>query len=127
MYHAKDVVYHYNGLPPYSLKDFSMGKRVAIVGAGNVMLDLAHWLIEMVKVDEVISVIRRGPAEVKFDKKELENVISYLDIICARELSWKRVDSLHERSWRGSGRGPRILSCCNRTKQYRMTLPPVSR
>ncbi len=81
VYHAKDVVYHYNGLPPYSQKDFSVGKRVAIVGAGNVMLDLAHWLIEMVKVDEVISVIRRGPAEVKFDKKELENVISYLDIL----------------------------------------------
>jgi ferredoxin--NADP+ reductase len=81
VYHAKDVVYHYNGLPPYSLMDFSVGKRVAIVGAGNVMLDLAHWLIEMVKVDEVISVIRRGPAEVKFDKKELENVISYLDIL----------------------------------------------
>jgi len=90
VYHAKDVVYHYNGLPPYSLKDFSMGKRVAIVGAGNVMLDLAHWLIEMVKVDEVISVIRRGPAEVKFDKKELENVISYLDII-ALEAELERV------------------------------------
>ena len=46
VYHAKDVVYHYNGLPPYSQKDFSVGKRVAIVGAGNVMLDLAHWLLK---------------------------------------------------------------------------------
>lgn len=90
VYHAKDVVYHYNGLPPYSQKDFRVGKRVAIVGAGNVMLDLAHWLIEMVKVDEVISVIRRGPAEVKFDKKELENVISYLDMI-ALEAELERV------------------------------------
>jgi ferredoxin--NADP+ reductase len=90
VYHAKDVVYHYNGLPPYSQKDFSVGKRVAIVGAGNVMLDLAHWLIEMVKVDEVISVIRRGPAEVKFDKKELENVISYLDMV-ALEAELERV------------------------------------
>ncbi len=79
VYHAKDVVYHYNKLPPYGQMDFHIGKRVAVVGAGNVMLDLSHWLIDEVRVDEVIAVIRRGPAEVKFDKKELENVIVNLD------------------------------------------------
>lgn len=79
VYHAKDVVYHYNKLPPYGQMDFGIGKRVAVVGAGNVMLDLSHWLIDEVQVDEVIAVIRRGPAEVKFDKKELESVIVNLD------------------------------------------------
>lgn len=85
VYHAKDVVYHYNKLPPYSKMDFSVGKRVAIVGAGNVMLDLAHWLIDDQQVDDVIAVIRRGPAEVKFDKKELENVIVNLDTVLLDE------------------------------------------
>src|SRR5262245_34914036 len=38
-YHAKDLVYHYNSLPPFSEQPFPMGKRVAIVGVGNVMID----------------------------------------------------------------------------------------
>jgi ferredoxin/flavodoxin---NADP+ reductase len=79
VYHAKDLVYHYNRLPPYSQKPFHFGKRVALVGAGNVMLDIARYLIHHVKVDEVIAVVRRGPAEVKFDKKEMEYVIANLD------------------------------------------------
>jgi ferredoxin--NADP+ reductase len=80
VYHAKDLVYHYNKLPPFSQKKFSIGKRVALVGVGNVMLDIARWLIRTVKVDEVIAVARRGPAEVKFDKKEMEYVIANLDL-----------------------------------------------
>jgi len=79
VYHAKDVVYHYNQLPPYSEKPFRFGKRCAVIGAGNVMLDIAHFLIREEKVDEVIAVVRRGPAEVKFDKKEMEYVIENLD------------------------------------------------
>jgi ferredoxin--NADP+ reductase len=52
---------------------------VALVGAGNVMLDIARWMIREKKVDEVIAVVRRGPAEVKFDKKEMESVVANLD------------------------------------------------
>jgi ferredoxin/flavodoxin---NADP+ reductase len=80
VYHAKDIVYHYNRLPPYSEQKFSIGQRVAIVGVGNVMMDIAHWLIREVKVDEVIAVARRGPAEVKFSKKEMEAVVRNLDL-----------------------------------------------
>ena len=79
VYHAKDIVYHYNKLPPYYLKKFYIGKRVALVGAGNVMLDIARWLVRELKVDQVIAVVRRGPAEVKFDKKEMESVVANLD------------------------------------------------
>ncbi len=78
VYHAKDLVYHYNQLPPYSQKRFHFGRKVAVVGAGNVMLDIARFLIQKVKVDEVVAVVRRGPAEVKFDKKEMEYVIANL-------------------------------------------------
>jgi ferredoxin--NADP+ reductase len=80
VYHAKDIVYHYNRLPPYSQKTYHIGRRVALVGVGNVMLDIARWLIRTVKVDSVTAVARRGPAEVKFDKKEMEYVIANLDL-----------------------------------------------
>jgi ferredoxin--NADP+ reductase len=80
VYHAKDLVFHYNLLPPYSLRDFHIGKRVALIGAGNVMLDIAHWLIRDLKVDEVVSVVRRGPNDVKFTKEELKIVVRNLDL-----------------------------------------------
>jgi ferredoxin--NADP+ reductase len=80
VYHAKDLVYHYNRLPPFSHKDYAIGRRVAIVGVGNVMLDISHWLIRQLKVDEVVAVARRGPAEVKFDKAEMEYVAANLDV-----------------------------------------------
>lgn len=80
VYHAKDIVYHYNKLPPFSEQKFTIGRKVAVVGVGNVMLDIARWLIRAVKVDEVIAVARRGPAEVKFSKKEMETVARNLDL-----------------------------------------------
>jgi ferredoxin--NADP+ reductase len=80
VYHAKDLVFHYNLLPPFSTIDFHVGKRVALIGAGNVMLDIAHWLIRTLKVDEVVSVVRRGPNEVKFSKEELKIVAQNLDL-----------------------------------------------
>jgi ferredoxin--NADP+ reductase len=80
VYHAKDLVYHYNQLPPFSNQKFHIGKRVALIGVGNVMMDIAHWLIRDLKVDDVVAVARRGPAEVKFSKAEMETVGANLDI-----------------------------------------------
>lgn len=80
VYHAKDLVYHYNKLPPYSTREYKVCGRVALVGVGNVMMDIAHWCIHDLKVDEVVAVARRGPAEVKFTKKEMEYVIANLDV-----------------------------------------------
>lgn len=80
VYHAKDLVYHYNKLPPFSMQEFKIGKRVALIGVGNVMMDIAHWMVRDKKVDEVIAVARRGPAEVKFTKKEMENIGHNLDL-----------------------------------------------
>ena len=79
VYHAKDVVYFYNNLPPFSQQNYLFGRRCAVIGAGNVMLDITHYLSRELKVEEVIAVVRRGPAEVKFDKKEMEYVIANLD------------------------------------------------
>lgn len=80
VYHAKDLVYHYNKLPPFSTREYPIGRRVAIIGVGNVMVDIAHWLIRDLHVDEVIAVARRGLAEVKFTKKEMQHIASNLDL-----------------------------------------------
>ena len=70
VYHAKDIVYHYNQLPPYTEQPFRIGRRVALVGAGNVMMDIAHWLIRDVQVDEIIAepVPDRGVGKAILDK-----------------------------------------------------------
>jgi ferredoxin--NADP+ reductase len=80
VYHAKDVVYSYNKLPPFSRRDFHFGKRAVIVGAGNVMVDIARHLINVQQVDEVTALVRRGPNEVNFTKDEMKHLISYLDL-----------------------------------------------
>lgn len=80
VYHAKDVVYHYNKLPPFSQRNFPFGKRGAIIGAGNVMVDIARYLITHQGMQEVTAVVRRGPAEVNFTKDEMKHLISYLDM-----------------------------------------------
>ena len=79
VYHAKNIVFYYNQLPPFSEKKYLLGNRVAVVGAGNVMMDIAHYLIRVCKVEEVVAVVRRGPAEVKFTRKEMESVAANLD------------------------------------------------
>jgi ferredoxin--NADP+ reductase len=80
VYHAKDIVYHYNKLPPFSQKQFAIGKHVALIGVGNVMLDIARWLIRDLGVEQVTAVARRGPKEVKFTKKEMQSVARNLDL-----------------------------------------------
>ncbi len=80
VYHAKDLVYHYNKLPPFSQQQFGIGRRIICVGAGNVMLDIAHWAVRELKVDELVAAVRRGPADVKFTKKEMETVAANLDL-----------------------------------------------
>jgi ferredoxin--NADP+ reductase len=90
VYHAKNLVFHYNLLPPFSDKKYLVGKRVAVVGAGNVMLDISHYLIRDRKVDEVIVVVRRGPGDIKFTRKEMEIVACNLDL-AALEAEFARV------------------------------------
>ncbi|MEJ2008108.1 MAG: FAD-dependent oxidoreductase [Acidobacteriota bacterium] len=82
VYSAKDFVYYYNQLPPFASQDFSTGRRVAIIGMGNVMVDIARWLLidqPGEKPDEVTVIARRGPFEVKFDRKEFDHVETFLD------------------------------------------------
>jgi ferredoxin--NADP+ reductase len=79
VYHAKDVVYHYNLLPPFSERNFEIGRRVAIIGMGNVMVDISNWLLNLKKIDQVVVVARRGPLEKAYDDSEFEYIEAYLD------------------------------------------------
>jgi len=79
VYHAKDVVYHYNKLPPFSQRHFELGSRIAIIGMGNVMVDVANWLLNYKDIAEVTVVARRGPREKAYDDGEFEVIEKYLD------------------------------------------------
>jgi len=80
VYHAKEIVYHYNHLPPYALRSYPIGKKVVVLGIGNVMTDIVRYLLTLPHVEEITTVARRGLAEVKFDKRELEPIVGQLDI-----------------------------------------------
>jgi ferredoxin--NADP+ reductase len=80
VYHAKDCVYHYNHLPPFSETQFNIGRRMAVIGAGNVMLDIANWAVRYLKLDELVAIVRRDASAVKFTKKEMQGVAANLDL-----------------------------------------------
>ena len=80
VFHAKDVVYHFNRLPGFGDRPFDMGKHVAVIGAGDVMVDIAHWLTRYKKVERVTAIVRRGPVERKYNPKEIRAICSNMDI-----------------------------------------------
>jgi ferredoxin/flavodoxin---NADP+ reductase len=80
VFHAKDVVYHFNRLPGFGDRPFEMGKHVAVIGAGDVMVDIAHWLTRYKKVERVSAIVRRGPAERKYNPKEIRAVCANMDL-----------------------------------------------
>ena len=85
VFHAKDLVYHYNRLPPFSERSFPMGRRVAIVGVGNVMVDIANYCAHFADCDEIIAIARRGPFEKAYDDREFEDVEDTFDHALYRE------------------------------------------
>lgn len=80
VFHAKDVVYHFNRLPGFGDRPFDVGNHVAVIGAGDVMVDIAHWLSRYKKVERVTAIVRRGPAERKYNPKEIRAVCSNMDL-----------------------------------------------
>jgi ferredoxin/flavodoxin---NADP+ reductase len=96
VYHAKDLVYHYNRLPPYSEQPYPIGQNVVVVGMGNVCLDIVHWLVCDMKVGSVTAVARRGPAERACTDKELEIVGGALDLEHLRAEIDQMADNMRE-------------------------------
>jgi ferredoxin/flavodoxin---NADP+ reductase len=93
VYHAKDLVYHYNRLPPFAERDFPMGRRVAIVGVGNVMVDVVNYCAHYCDCDEIIAIARRGPFEKAYEDKEFEDVEDAFD----RELYRQEIERIRPR------------------------------
>jgi ferredoxin--NADP+ reductase len=85
VYHAKDLVYHYNRLPPFSERAFPLGRRVAIVGVGNVMVDIANYCAHFAGCEEIVAIARRGPFEKAYDDREFEDVEDAFDHALYRE------------------------------------------
>lgn len=79
VYHAWEIVSKYNELPPYSRQEYPIGKRVVIVGVGNVMADIARFCITRGGIEEILAVARRGPAEIKFHETEFVHIAQNLD------------------------------------------------
>ncbi|MFT5431698.1 MAG: ferredoxin--NADP+ reductase [Myxococcota bacterium] len=75
---AKSLVYHYNGLPPFAQLDIPLGDELAIIGAGNVAVDIAHWAIHR-KIPKVTFYVRRGPMQRKYTDKELAHIGGHVD------------------------------------------------
>ncbi len=80
VYHAKDVVYHYNHLPPFAQMEMKTGDRLLIIGIGNVMCDIAHWAVRDLGLKEVGAIVRRGPGQAKFTPKEWQVFARNMDL-----------------------------------------------
>jgi ferredoxin/flavodoxin---NADP+ reductase len=51
-----------------------------VIGVGDVMVDIAHWLIRYKKVERITAIARRGPLERKYNPKEIRAVCSNMDL-----------------------------------------------
>jgi ferredoxin/flavodoxin---NADP+ reductase len=80
VYQANDIVFHYNRLPERAGIHFEIGRQVAIIGVGNVMLDILHYLKDSQETRQVTAYARRGPSEVRFDKPTLEPVVGCFNL-----------------------------------------------
>lgn len=108
VYAATDFVGWYNGHPDHRHHQFDLhnAKRVALVGNGNVAMDVARILLaspdELAKTDiaehslatlrnstveEVILLGRRGPAQAAFSPKEIAEIaaIPHIDVVVTRD------------------------------------------
>ena len=70
-----------------------MGRRVAIVGVGNVMVDIANYCAHYCDCDEIIAIARRGPFEKAYEDKEFEDVEDAFD----RELYRQELERIRPR------------------------------
>jgi ferredoxin--NADP+ reductase len=66
-------------LPPFQQEQYPIGDRVVVIGMGNVMVNIVNYCINDLQVEEVTTIGRRGPADVKFSRKEMAYIINNLD------------------------------------------------
>ena len=96
VYQANDIVFHYTQLPEKAGWLPEIGANVGVIGMGNVMLDIVHYLKESKAHCRMTAFARRGPTEVKFDKQTLEPVASCLDLPEIRSAVDEVADQTHK-------------------------------
>lgn len=111
VYHANDLVYTFTGMPPFGSRQLEIGKNAAVIGVGNVMTDIACYLIRDMKVDTITVVARRGPLEVKFEKKEFERIAANL-ALDDLEQQMKEVEPLMLSLGQDPGKGREMFYSC---------------
>ena len=111
VYHANDLVYTFTGMPPFAGRQLEIGKNAVVIGVGNVMTDISCYLIRELKMDSVTVVARRGPVEVKFEKKEFERIASNLDLDDL-DLQLKEIEPLMCSLGQETGMGREIFYSC---------------
>ena len=79
VYNANEIVFHYNHLPEFAQKSYKIGRQVAVIGVGNVTMDIINFLSHDKTERVVTAYARRGPTEVKFDKETLAPIAHCLD------------------------------------------------
>ncbi len=78
--HANDIVFYYNRLPRFTSQAPDIGQKVAVIGVGNVMLDIVHYFKLEGISRHVTAYARRGPTEIRFDPQTLAPVAACLDL-----------------------------------------------
>ncbi len=84
VYDAKEIVYNYNGLPPWSEEPIQFGCRLVIIGAGNVAVDIAHWAVRQ-GIPDITFLVRRGPFQRAYSDQELQCIGGHIDRAALRE------------------------------------------
>lgn len=76
VYSANEFLTRINAMKAYRFPEYDtpvkMGKRIAVVGAGNVAMDAARWSRRLPGVDEVYIIYRRSEAEMPARHEEIE-------------------------------------------------------
>src|SRR5258705_12956881 len=96
-----------------------MGRRVAIVGVGNVMVDIANYCAHYCECDAIIAIARRGPFEKAYEDKEFEDVEDAFD----RELYRQELERIRPRL-EAEGQNPdeMLKALAARTEPHELTL-----
>ncbi|MFN2304085.1 MAG: FAD-dependent oxidoreductase [Anaerolineales bacterium] len=114
VYQANDIVFHYNRLPEHAGRHFILGNQIAIIGVGNVMLDILHYLKDSREIHNVTAYARRGPSEVRFDKPTLEPVVRCFEL----ESIKKAIEKVASHAKRVDKKVDEFYTFLERTRQH---------
>ena len=70
VYDARTLYLGYSGRPEWNVSNVELGSRLAIVGTGNVAINIARWAVEQ-GVGDILILARRGPLQRRYSEREI--------------------------------------------------------